>query len=99
MVLYKYIDGAHFFIGGDKLSDGLCVANADISEAYQEVAVQLSILAKENFGKDWEFSPEVSPEELMAWTRDTAMPPASSLIFPMPQAKLNWLDSKPQVAA
>jgi hypothetical protein len=97
-VLYKYVDGAHFFIGGDDLSDGLCVADADIADAYQEVAAQLSILAKENVGENWEFTPEVSSEDLMAWIRGIAAPP-SSPIFPMPQAIVNWLDSKQMVAA
>ncbi len=49
LILYKYVDGAHFFIGGDKMSDGVCVANADIYVAYHEVTAQLAILAKENF--------------------------------------------------
>lgn len=72
LILYKYVDGAHFFIGGDKMSDGVCVANADIYVAYHEVTAQLAILAKENFGKEWTFEPEVSPEELTEWVRDSS---------------------------
>ena len=99
LILYKYVDGAHFFIGGDKMSDGVCVANADIYVAYQEVTAQLAILAKENFGKEWTFEPEVSPEELTEWVRDSSAPKKASKILPLPQALVPWGEQGALVAA
>ena len=51
-VLYKYVDGAHFFISNDKEALGLCVAHKDLAKAMEAVAVTLTTLFKENHGID-----------------------------------------------
>lgn len=89
-VLYKYIDGAHVFIGGDEMSDGLCVAVSDIHGAYEEVAAQLTVLAKENFGEEAHFVPQTPVEDFISWVKGSAQPPTNSGILPLPQAFVIW---------
>jgi hypothetical protein len=58
-VTYKFIDGAHFFVTTDKEAAGLCVANADLKTAFDEVAAQLSAIYAFNHGKKCNFQPAV----------------------------------------
>ena len=45
-VLYKYVDGAHFFVSGDEKTLGLCVADKDPIKAFEEVGSTLTTLFK-----------------------------------------------------
>ncbi len=58
-VLYKHIDGAHFFVSYDKEGAGLCVASTDLKTAFDEVAKQLNVLFEHNHGKKSNFQPGV----------------------------------------
>jgi hypothetical protein len=49
-VLYKVVDGAHFFVANDEASVGLCVAHADVKKAFNAVEVQLTKLFQKNHG-------------------------------------------------
>ena len=51
-VLYKYVDGAHFFVSGDKKAAGLCVAHKDLAKAMVAVSSALITMFKENHGVD-----------------------------------------------
>jgi hypothetical protein len=59
-VIYKYIDGAHFFVSTDKAAAGLCVANTNLETAFNEVATQLNALFEFNHGQKTSFYPPVS---------------------------------------
>jgi hypothetical protein len=58
-VAYKFIDGAHFFVGEDKEALGLCVAHADLATAWAEVPYQLNVLFEQNHGKKTNFAPNM----------------------------------------
>lgn len=66
-VLYKYVEGAHFFVSNDKKTLGLCVAHQDLRTAYRDVAQALSFLFRENHGRDVQFVPELSFEAFRDW--------------------------------
>jgi hypothetical protein len=66
-VLYKYVDGAHFFVSNDEASIGLCVAHNDVKAAYGAVAPQLKKLFKVNHGEDVEFHPAMSVDAFVGW--------------------------------
>jgi hypothetical protein len=51
-VVYKFIDGAHFFTSTDPLARGLCVASSDLRVAYDDIPRQLTTLLKSNHGID-----------------------------------------------
>ena len=54
-VLYKYVDGAHFFVSDDEKTLGLCVAHKDPIKAFDAVSVSLTKLFKENHGEEATF--------------------------------------------
>ncbi len=90
-VLYKYIDGAHFFVSDDEKTLGLCVAHKDPVKAFEAVSVQLKTLFKENHGEDVEFLPNLSIQVFQQWfaarseealTRPT---PGTAGVFPWSQ--------------
>ena len=56
-VLYKYVDGAHFFVSDDKKAIGLCVADKDLKKAFDEVSRVLEVLFRENHGEEVRFTP------------------------------------------
>jgi len=58
-ILYKFIDGAHFFVSNEREAAGLCVANADLKTAFDEVANQLNVLFEHNHGLKTDFRPAV----------------------------------------
>lgn len=66
-VFYKYVDGAHFFTAKDGFGKGVCAASTDLKTAFDEVAVQLAVLAKENHGEDMQFEPGSSFEAFQQW--------------------------------
>ena len=66
-VLYKYVDGAHFFVAGDKATKGLCVAHCDPRIAYDGVAPALTFLFKENHGEDVTVVPGLAFEVFAIW--------------------------------
>lgn len=69
-VLYKYVDGAHFFVSDDEKTLGLCVADKDIAKAFDAVAPALGKLFKENYGEDAIFIPRMSLEDFERWFVD-----------------------------
>jgi hypothetical protein len=66
-VLYKNVDGAHFFVANDEGSTGLCVAHSDIAVAYDAVSAQLTKLYKQNHDIEASFQPEMSPSAFIKW--------------------------------
>lgn len=66
-VLYKYVDGAHFFVSDDEKTLGLCVAHTDAVKAFEAVGAQLKALFKENYDEDAEFEPEFSLPAFQRW--------------------------------
>lgn len=66
-VLYKFVDGAHFFVSGDEATAGLCVANKDVAKAFNAVPVQLSKLFKLNHDINASFEPSMSLPAFASW--------------------------------
>lgn len=63
-VTYTFVDGAHFFTATDPKWCGLCAASTDLKAAWDDVSVQLNILAEENHGmKGANFKPSESLED------------------------------------
>ena len=62
-VIYKFIDGVHFFVSDEKEALGLCVAHADLEPAYYEVGNQLAVLYEHNHGKKVTFAPAMPFDE------------------------------------
>ena len=56
-VLYKFVDGAHFFVSNDRDTVGLCIADKNLETAFNAVAPALKKLFKENHGQDANFVP------------------------------------------
>ena len=52
IVLYKYVDGAHFFVSKDQKAAGLCVAHKDLATAMEAVSSALVMMFKENHDID-----------------------------------------------
>jgi len=88
-VKYKYIDGAHFFLGADELSEGLCVAHADLETAFNAVAEELEFLLKNNHQQVAKFVPGAPFEHFQAWVK-TVYGTATKGIEPIPSGQLQW---------
>ena len=88
-VEYKYIDGAHFFLGVDELSEGLCVAHADLKIAFDAVAPELQFLVQNNYQQSKNLYPETPFEEFQAWV-ETVYGTAINGIKPIPSGQLQW---------
>lgn len=80
-VLYKNVDGAHFFMSGDTETRGLCVAHKNLEVAFAEVAPALSILFKENYDEDVTFVPEMSFQSFRKWVEHRS---DEALMAPVP---------------
>lgn len=89
-VLYKFVDGAHFFVANDEASVGLCVAHSDVEKAFDAVEVQLAKLFKKNHGIDAKFEPTMSSMAFAAWLREQQ---AQNLSKPSPgvAGQVPWL--------
>lgn len=59
-VLYKEVDGAHFFTSISPEAKGLLVAHKDLKTAFEAVALQLEEVVLYNIGKDVGCEPGVS---------------------------------------
>lgn len=66
-VLYKFVDGAHFFVANDEASAGLCVSHSDVEKAFNAVSVQLSKLFKMNHNEEVQFYPSMTAESFAEW--------------------------------
>ena len=88
-VMYKHVDGAHFFISGDEKARGLCVAHQNLATAFYAVSPTLNKPFKENHGEDVDFKPEVSLEDLQHWT-DTIGKQAMKVPTPETVSMLPW---------
>ena len=66
-VVYKYIDGAHFFVSGDEVTAGLCVTHTDLGIAYRKVASEIGALFEDKCGKSVHFAPELPFETFERW--------------------------------
>lgn len=84
-ILYKYVDGAHFFVSDDEKTLGLCVAHTDLETAYNAVSAELNKLFKENYDEDIDFQPEYDVRSFRHWLDQ--------------QAKLNMSGPAPGIAA
>lgn len=76
-VLYKFVDGAHFFVANDEASVGLCVAHTDVKAAYGAVATQLTKLFKLNHGEEVEFAPAMHVDAFVGWLEEQKIHNAS----------------------
>jgi hypothetical protein len=65
LVVYAYIDGAHFFTSLNV--KGLCAAHANLEVAYKEVSIQLGHLLSKEPGKPVHCEPEEPVEEFERW--------------------------------
>jgi hypothetical protein len=57
-LIYKLIDGFHYFLGGDEWSHGLIVLDMDYDVAREEALVMLREVLRENHNircGEWEF--------------------------------------------
>ncbi len=90
-VLYKYVDGAHFFVSDDEKTKGLCVAHTNPAKAFEAVSVTLEKLFKENHGEDVGFVPSLSVSDFQDWfvanseTAKQKPTPGTAGIFPWDQ--------------
>ena len=80
-VLYKSVDGAHFFVSDDEKALGLCVAHNDPVKAYHAVGIALAKLYKENHGIEATFYPSLSVQAFLSWLEDRS---DESLMTPVP---------------
>lgn len=97
-VLYKNVDGAHFFVANDEGSTGLCVAHSDLEIAYNAVATQLQKLFKKNHDIDAVFEPEMAPKAFVKWL-DDQQKVSSSSVTPGIAGMAGWLTYEPKMAA
>jgi len=65
-IIYKYVDGAHFFVSNDKMAYGLCVAHKDLRTAFQSLSPALSKLFLVNHGVTADFKPQIKYAEFRA---------------------------------
>ena len=92
-VLYKYVDGAHFFVSNDKETLGLCVAHKDLETAFSAVAPTLTKLFEANRGESVTFVPNVKFSEFkarmdMAWPHDSHQ--EMHMVEPSPAGGVSW---------
>lgn len=66
-VVYKYVDGTHFFVSGDEMTTGLCITHADLSIAYRKVAPAIGALIEDRRGESVFFVPELPFETFERW--------------------------------
>ena len=87
-VLYKYVDGAHFFVSGDSKTRGLCIAHNDLSVAFKAVAPTLKILFRENHNEDVAFVPNIQLQAFQKWvdlrSNEALMAPVPGLAGTVP---------------
>jgi len=90
-VIYKYVDGAHFFWSQDDLAKGLCVASQDPETAYNEVTAQLNVLITHHLKlpKKASVKPALPYEAFFAWLQKN-IEEASPSFSPIPSASLSW---------
>ena len=84
-VLYKFVDGAHFFVSDDKETIGLCVAHKDLETAFNAVAPTLTKLFRENHQEEMTFTPRMSLAELQDWLNQQMGTP-----IPSPAGGIPW---------
>jgi hypothetical protein len=91
-VIYKFIDGAHFFVSTDKEAQGLCAASPDLLVAYNEVALQLNAIHKANTGEEVQYSPVTPLSVFQSWLEKTYSLVASAPkpLMPIPSAEMPW---------
>jgi hypothetical protein len=97
-VLYKFVDGAHFFVSNDEASVGLCVAHNDLETAFNSVEIQLEKLFKKNHGVEVKFSPSMSAMAFAAWTKHQQNE-NSSMPSPGIAGMVPWMKNEIKIAA
>ncbi len=88
-VLYKYVDGAHFFVSDDDKTLGLCVAHKDPIKAYEAVGATLTVLFRENHGEEAIFIPGLSVHAFLKWFADRSEEALGKLV-PTTAGGLSW---------
>ena len=91
MVLYKYVDEAHFFVSDDKSTIGLCVAHKDLETAWHSVGQALATIWKENHRVDAEFSPEMTFEAFSRWRAEMQRLKERGFLNPGIAGRLIWI--------
>ncbi|TCM80962.1 hypothetical protein [Rhodovulum steppense] len=97
-VLYKYADGAHFFVSDDEETLGLCVAHKQPAKAFAAVSITLTKLFKENYGQEVTFTPSLSLPAFMEWFM-AQTEAATSKPSPGAAGILKWNPSQNGIAA
>ncbi|MBC7158516.1 MAG: hypothetical protein H5U21_00490 [Porphyrobacter sp.] len=97
-VLYKFVDGAHFFVSNDEASVGLCVAHESLEKAFDAVEIQLTKLFRKNHGIEAEFSPSMSSMAFAAWVKNQQAENAS-MPSPGVAGQVPWMKNEPAIAA
>lgn len=77
-VLYKFVDGAHFFVSGDESTTGLCVGQKSLAEAFAAVPLQLTKLFKLNHQVDAKFESAMTLPAFTEWAEAQQAAGASS---------------------
>jgi hypothetical protein len=97
-VLYKYVDGAHFFVSNDEASVGLCVAHCELEKAFDAVEIQLTKLFKKNHGVEAVFSPSMSSMAFASWVKNQQAE-NSSMPSPGVAGMVPWMKNEKLMAA
>lgn len=96
-VLYKSVDGAHFFVSNDEATLGLCVANKNLEKAFKAVGPTLKKLFAENYGIDAEFKPNLSllefKKQLNDRNKEARMKPVRGVAKTFPWTVSNWSEA------
>ena len=89
-VLYKYVDGAHFFVSNDKPTLGLCLAHKDLEIAFNAVAPTLTKLFRENHGEEVVFTPTISLSEFRQRLNEVWPDQLQEMPEPSPAGGVSW---------
>jgi|SaaInl4_150m_RNA_FD_contig_21_1915529_length_421_multi_3_in_0_out_0_1 hypothetical protein len=92
-VAYSLVEGTHFFKSADERVTGLCVAAADPTIAYNEVAAQLTYLL------GMEIKPVMATEDFLQWLETYQDKPKDKTFTPIPAAQGEWETAEVREAA
>jgi len=66
-VMYKFVDGKHYFISNDEVTKGLNVSNTDMKKAFSSVGFELSKLINKNYNQSVKFVPAITFNSFKQW--------------------------------
>ncbi|QIG92456.1 hypothetical protein [Bradyrhizobium sp. 6(2017)] len=76
---YSFVDGAHFFVGKDVNTLGLCVAHPKMEVAYHEAQAVLEKLYYLNNGSKKKFVMAMPFEQFAKWASTVNSPPTPQI--------------------